>query len=336
MKAERILSKEHSSLVVTSRIWGVNWNHSGRVLASCGDDKAVKVWEYAEANDEKGVNASLTCLNTISGDQRRTIRYITFSPCGTYLASASFDGSIIIYEYRDGDFDEAHKLEGHENEVKCCEFSVSGEFLATCSRDKTVWVWQVDEDNDYEVGSILQNHSADVKFVVWHPNEDILVSGGYDCSIRFYAFDGDDWVTQHAIPDAHDNTVWSASFDGSGEYLCTCGADSAVKIWKRNRQNSSNSEPGWLKEVDFPILDTRWPLYSVSWNHQNGLIAVGGGDCLIRFFSFDNENAALSLLCAIRLDAEINCLKWNPVFKNIVGAACDDGTVNIIEVVDNN
>lgn len=40
------------------------------------------------------------------------------------------------------DYEEINRLEGHENEVKCCAFSPSGEYLATCSRDKSVWFWQ--------------------------------------------------------------------------------------------------------------------------------------------------------------------------------------------------
>uniref|UniRef100_A0A915ELF4 Uncharacterized protein n=1 Tax=Ditylenchus dipsaci TaxID=166011 RepID=A0A915ELF4_9BILA len=129
---------------------------------------------------------------------------------------------------------------------------------------------------------------------------------------------------QHAIQEAHDNTVWDGAFDVSGNFLATCGADCAIKVWKKNEQPVEGRR--WTKLLDHPILDTRWPLYSISWNHESAIIAVGGGDCTIRFFSLDEENSALTLLNIVSLDAEINCLRWNPVEKNVLGAACDDGT----------
>ncbi|KHJ92269.1 WD domain, G-beta repeat protein [Oesophagostomum dentatum] len=178
-----------------SRVWMVKWNHTGSLLASCGDDKTVRIWRKTSNKP------FLECCTTLDDSHSRAVRCVEFSHCGRYLASASFDASIVIYTIEEGEFAECNKLEGHESEVKCCAFSPSDEFLATCSRDKSVWFWQMDEDDDFQVCSVLQQHTQDVKFVAWHPNEELLVSCSYDYSIVFYKFDGEDWITQQKIPD---------------------------------------------------------------------------------------------------------------------------------------
>lgn len=77
------------------------------------------------------------------------------------MATGSFDSSVAVWEETEteNDQDEGEgvdmnasggekewecvtTLEGHESECKSVAFSNDGALLASCSRDKSVWVWE--------------------------------------------------------------------------------------------------------------------------------------------------------------------------------------------------
>jgi len=132
----------------TEVAWHIAWNPTKPLLASCSADKSVQIYSYTSSNPP-----NFTLATTIATEHSRTVRAVAWAPSGDTLATASFDSNIGIWERaREGDEEDGQSpqgewecvstLEGHETECKSVAYSCTGTLLASCSRDKTVWIWE--------------------------------------------------------------------------------------------------------------------------------------------------------------------------------------------------
>jgi WD40 repeat protein len=138
-------------------------------------DLDEKIWSICfdgpllVSSERKVLQVENNSIFEIKNPHTRTIRSIASSH--DLIATCSFDSTTVIYQ----NHEIIATLEGHENEVKSVAFSCDGKLLATCSRDKSVWVWEILEDGEFECVAVLQEHSQDVKTVKWHPNQEVCI-----------------------------------------------------------------------------------------------------------------------------------------------------------------
>lgn len=140
----------------SDRVWSIAWNPVQRLVASSSADKTVRMWTYARGKKDEDMSDDTTGFSfqpatEIATGHRKTVRAVAWSPSGKNLATASFDSTTSIWERVPGDDDEGANsgewecvstLEGHDSECKSVAYSSDGALIATCSRDKSVWIWE--------------------------------------------------------------------------------------------------------------------------------------------------------------------------------------------------
>jgi len=322
----------------TGRVWGCDFHPNGNSIASCGSDHTIRIWHKERGGWQQ--------RHVLDGQHSRTIRAVSYSPCGNFLASASFDGTACIYEQTEGEWDCLATLEGHENEVKGVSWSASGQLLATCSRDKSVWIWEIEDDDqefDVQCLSVLQSHTQDVKAVIWHPQNETLASASYDNSVKLYRDDPQDWMCYDTLT-GHTSTVWKCAFNGTGDRLCSVSDDHSIKIWQAYK-------PGNALGIETNGVDPKWscvatlsghhdrPIYDIVWSNKTGMIATAAGDNNIKIFKEEEGGSAdapsFSVLASIpnAHSEDVNSIAWSPT-EAILASGSDDGVVALWQITE--
>lgn len=324
----------------TDRIWTLSWNPQGTILASSGSDKSVRLWAQKDG--------TWTCVTILTGSHLKSIRRVCWSPCGKYIATASFDATVCIWgQNKDNKtWTTVVNLEGHENEVKSVAWSRDGFYLATCGRDRTIWIWEkteevsgetedsLSESMNWDCSDVKNDHTKDVKNIIWHPTFNILVSCSYDDTIKFFHKVGDDWKCCQTLT-SHSSTVWSASFSPCGEYLATGSDDKTVRIWKNQMHSQLPClEPNSWKCVSVIQGYHTRTIYDISWSAIDDVIASVSGDNSIVLCKRDSTHSTDEIFaCNYRCNqahcCDINCVDWNPKVPNLLASGGDDRKIKL-------
>ncbi|XXG65268.1 hypothetical protein AAC387_Pa05g3016 [Persea americana] len=167
----------------TDAIRAVCFGANGRVFASAGDDKLVKIW-----NTE-----SWQCTRTVSSEKR--VSAVAISHNGAFLTFADKFGVVWVVDLEKDDEKAAPLLAHYCSIITSLDFSPDGQFIASADRDFKIRITVFPKkplDGAHEIQSFCLGHKDFVSCLAFvHTSEYpqwFLLSGSGDSTVRMWDF----------------------------------------------------------------------------------------------------------------------------------------------------
>jgi ribosome assembly protein 4 len=144
---------------------------NGEKLVSGSDDFTLILWD--PLGSEKPI-----CRMT---GHQNLVNQVQFSPNSLYLASASFDKCIKIWNGHNGNF--LFNFRGHVGPVYQIAWSADSRMIVSGSKDSTLKCWNV---NNKRLMFDLPGHADEIYCVDWSPDGERAASGSKDRRIRIW------------------------------------------------------------------------------------------------------------------------------------------------------
>jgi WD40 repeat protein len=191
------------------------------------------------------------------------VRDLAFSADERFLASASDDGTVHVWEVRTGRL--RHTLRGHTGHVYAVLFMPDDKRLVSAGQDRTIRVWRL---GSAVKPRILRGHKDAVTALACWGSQ--LASASQDMTVRLWELDGS---RQLQVMHGHTGWVLDLAFSPDGRRLVSAAGDGAVFLW--------DAQTG---QVVLRLRETDRPVRAVAFSADGKRLAAGDEDGTVRIY----------------------------------------------------
>ncbi|EEB08739.1 COPII-coated vesicle component Sec13 [Schizosaccharomyces japonicus yFS275] len=266
-------------------------DYYGKRLATCSSDHTIKVFSV-DGNQHR-------LQETLKGHTGPVWQLDWAHPkFGTILASASYDGHVIVWREQDGTWKQLYDHALHQASVNSVSWAPHeyGALLACASSDGKVSVLEFKEDGSCDT-RVFVAHEAGVNAVCWSPSSVYgsiisqspaagpkkLASAGCDNLVKIWTFDADvnNWILEDTLAGHTDwarDVAWAPSVGLAKTYLASVSQDKTAIIWTKE-----GADGAWQK---VPLTkkgfeDVAW---RASWSLSGNILAISCGNNKVYLF----------------------------------------------------
>ena len=190
---------------------------------------------------------------------------VAFAPDGQTLATANFGGTAKLWDI-------ASRRELHTltltDKVTAVAISAGGKYLAACSADGRVPVW---DPSNGRSAAVLTGHEGPVHTLAFSSDGRMLATGSDDGTIRLW--NSGDWRKKPEILQARLGNIVHLAFSPDGKTLATAHDREALTLWNVQLR----SEVAFLHSDEFELLQ-------VAFSPDGQTLAAGSATGKVKFW----------------------------------------------------
>lgn len=254
----------------------------------------------------------VTVVCTYKGHQENgTIHALAWSPKGEYIASASSDATVQIWQPDPPHGRQVLLYRAHQSVVRSVSWSPDGTFIASSSVDGSVQVWNVSTGSTRYT---FLGGAEGVYPVAWSPNGAAVAFGCADGTVKIWTR-ATGRVQHHKI---HNSPVAAVAWSPDSRFIASAEtytdasstfADPAIQVWLAGngaRRTTYAQHP--------------FGINTLAWRPHSSSLASAGEDRLVHLWDGEYGNA---LITYEGHEEGINALAWSPDGQLLVSGGFD-------------